>query len=403
MIWEARGGGSFAVLPKESVGKVSANFPLVAGHSAEVLEIEFNPFNDNLIVSASEDGYAKVWNIPDGGLKEEMKEPVQNLVGHKRKVGTVNHNPVSNNVLATTSTDFSVKIWDIEKGDSRLDVPGHVDIIQSVAWNFDGSHLATASKDKKVRILDPRSGSIVQEVEAHGGVKGMRVLYLGSKEYLLTVGFSKTSDRQYGVWDPRKLVNSLAAQNIDTASGMIMPFYDEDTSVLFLAGKGDGNIRYYEVVTEEPYLRYLTEFKSASPQRGMGFMPKLSLDFGQCEIARALKVTGNAIEPVSFCVPRKSDIFQDDLYPDTYAGEPALSSDQWFNGQTAKPKLVKVEPGDSFKSKPQTEFKPVVKDEPKPLSEVELRKEYERLYNRVAYLEAELLKRDARIKELESK
>lgn len=29
-----------------------------------------------------------------------------------------------------------------------------------------------------------------------------------------------------------------------------MPFFDEDTSVLFLAGKGDGNIRYYEIVNE---------------------------------------------------------------------------------------------------------------------------------------------------------
>lgn len=28
---------------------------------------------------------------------------------------------------------------------------------------------------------------------------------------------------------------------------MILPFYDEESSLLYLAGKGDGNIRYYEV------------------------------------------------------------------------------------------------------------------------------------------------------------
>ncbi|CAN0593918.1 unnamed protein product, partial [Laminaria digitata] len=29
--------------------------------------------------------------------------------------------------------------------------------------------------------------------------------------------------------------------------GVILPFYDDESSLLFLAGKGDGNIRYYEV------------------------------------------------------------------------------------------------------------------------------------------------------------
>lgn len=34
--------------------------------------------------------------------------------------------------------------------------------------------------------------------------------------------------------------------------------------------QGDGNIRYYEVITEKPYLQYLTEFRSPAPQKGLG-------------------------------------------------------------------------------------------------------------------------------------
>ena len=30
-------------------------------------------------------------------------------------------------------------------------------------------------------------------------------------------------------------------------TGVILPFYDDESSLLYLAGKGDGNIRYYEV------------------------------------------------------------------------------------------------------------------------------------------------------------
>lgn len=34
--------------------------------------------------------------------------------------------------------------------------------------------------------------------------------------------------------------------------------------------QGDGNIRYYEVTTEKPYMQYLMEFRSPAPQKGLG-------------------------------------------------------------------------------------------------------------------------------------
>jgi len=402
LIWDAGGGGSFAVLNAKAPGKISPSLPLVCGHSAEVLDIQFHPFNESLIASGSEDGYAKIWQIPEGGLTSNLTTPVQSLSGHKRKVGTVNFNPVANNVLATSSTDFSIRIWDVEKGETKLDVTGHADIIQSIDWNFNGTQLATASKDKKIRLIDPRGSGIVAEAEAHQGVKGMRVAYLGSREKLFSMGFSKTSERQYSIWDPRKLTSPLSSQNIDTASGILMPFYDNDTSVLYLAGKGDGNIRYYEIVDEDPYAYFLSEFKSATPQRGMGMVPKLGVDVSICEINKLLKLTANTIEPISFQVPRKSDIFQDDLYPPTNSFEPALTADEWFGGKTGTPKTVSLAPGFVAPSKP-TEFKPVVKADDGPKNERELRDEFEKQKKRIAFLEAEVVKKDARIKELEGK
>lgn len=35
---------------------------------------------------------------------------------------------------------------------------------------------------------------------------------------------------------------------------------------LYLAGKGDGSIRYYEIVDEAPYIHYLNQFLSGHPQ-----------------------------------------------------------------------------------------------------------------------------------------
>jgi len=283
----------------------------------------------------------------------------------------------------------------------RCDVGGHPDIIQSSGWDFFGKIYSTASKDKKIRTLDPRGGSIISEVEAHVGGKGMRLLYLGRTEKLFTMGFSKTSERQFSLWDPRNLTTAIRTESIDNAAGILMPFYDPDINLLFLAGKGDGNIRYYELVDESPYIHFLSEFKSASPQRGMGWVPKLAMDLASCEIARMLKLGPSAIEPISFTVPRKSDIFQDDLYPPTFSGEPSLTADAWAKGSDAEPKMCSLGPNFVARKPAEASFKAVEVASSKTVSPKELEAEVEKLRNRVSYLEVELTKKDARIKELE--
>jgi hypothetical protein len=398
VLWESGGGGSFIVLPWSASGKLDPKTPLVSGHKSAVLDIDFNPFNDNLIASVSEDCTGKIWGIPEGGLKETLTEPLQTLNGHKRKVGTVKFSPTANNILATTSTDYSVKIWDIEKGKDVISVDAqHTDIIQSADWNRNGSLLATTSKDKKVRVIDPRSNKVAQEAEGHQGVKGSRVIFIGDK--LFSVGFTKSSEREFTIWDTRDLSKKLINQNVDSASGLLMPFYDEDTKILFLGGKGDGNIRYYEIVDEAPYIYFLSEFKSNNPQRGLSVLPKRAVNISENEIVKMLKVGVKLVEPISFQVPRKSDMFQDDIFPDCFSGEPSLTAEEWFSGKNAEPKTRSLAPG--FVQKKQVvDFNPEKQSAPKELSEKELKDEHEKLQKRVAYLEAELIKRDARIKEL---
>lgn len=392
-LWEARGGGSFCVIPATQYGKAKPNQPLFAGHKNSVLDLDFNPFNDAIIASASEDGYAKIWQVPEGGLKETCREPLQNLLGHKRKVGSVDFHPTAENVLATTSADYTVKIWDITEGKAKLEATGHKNLIQSLSWNYDGSLFATTSKDKKTRVFDPRTGKATVEIDAHNGNKGARCLWLGQKEKLFTCGFSRMSERQMAVWDPRNPSKALKHQNIDTSSGQLIPYYDVDTSLVFLAGKGDGNIRYYEITDDKDILYFINNFQTNTPTLGISALPKYGNDIAGCEVVRLLKAHNNGIAPISFTVPRKSDLFQDDLFPDTAGQEPSLTADAWFGGENAKPKLVSL----SVDFKPKVTAKKVeVKkvEEKKELTPTELKKENERLEKRVAYLESELRKRD---------
>ena len=63
------------------------------------------------------------------------------------------------------------------------------------------------------------------------------------------------------------------------------------------------------------------------------------------QTARLLKLTANSVEPLSFTVPRKSDSFQTDLYPDTAATEAAHTGAEWLAGSTKMPKVFSLDPG----------------------------------------------------------
>ena len=73
--------------------------------------------------------------------------------------------------------------------------------------------------------------------EAHEGAKSVKLTFLGKKEKLVSVGFTRQSQRQFKVWDPRDMSKCVKKIDIDQAAGVIIPHFDDDTNVLYLAGK----------------------------------------------------------------------------------------------------------------------------------------------------------------------
>ncbi|KAG8233885.1 hypothetical protein J437_LFUL005212 [Ladona fulva] len=306
IVTEVAGGGAFLVLPIYKTGRLEFNAGRVTGHRGPVLDIKWNPFNDNIIASCSDDCTVKLWYIPEGGLTSHLNEWLVDLRGHRRRVGHLEWHPTAENILLSAGFDHLVIVWDVgcEEAVSIIDV--HPDVIYSMSFNYDGSLLATTCKDKKLRIIEPRRGIVLSEGVCHLGTKASKVTFLGNLGRLFTVGFSRHSDRQYAVWDQDHLDHPLALETIDSSSGVLFPYYDHDTKIIFLAGKGDGNIRYYEVVDRAPWVHYLNQFPSGSPQRGLGAMPKRGCEVNRCEIFRFYKLhaTKDVCEPVSMIVPR---------------------------------------------------------------------------------------------------
>ncbi|NXJ66751.1 CORO6 protein, partial [Rostratula benghalensis] len=346
IIVESGGGGAFIVLPLAKTGRVDKNHPLVTGHTAPVLDIDWCPHNDNVIASASEDTTVMVWQIPDYVPVRNITEPVVTLEGHSKRVGIISWHPTARNVLLSAGCDNLVILWNVGTGEMLLVLEDmHTDLIYNVGWNRNGSLLVTTCKDKKVRVIDPRKQQIVAEKDKpHDGARPIRAIFMADGK-IFTTGFSKMSERQLGLWDLKNFEEPIALQEMDTSNGVLLPFYDPDSSVVYLCGKGDSSIRYFEITDEAPYVHYLNTYSSKEPQRGMGFMPKRGLDVSKCEIARFFKLHERKCEPIVMTVPRKSDLFQDDLYPDTPGPEPALEADEWLSGKDAEPILISLRDG----------------------------------------------------------
>ena len=58
-------------------------------------------------------------------------------------------------------SDNKIFIWNVGTGEALVEI-ATVDLPLSASWNYDGSRIITSSKDKKLRIIDPRTGNIIK-------------------------------------------------------------------------------------------------------------------------------------------------------------------------------------------------------------------------------------------------
>lgn len=405
VIIASAGGGAFLVLRHDEVGRIDPEHGRVGGHKQDVLDVAWNPFDDNMIASSSEDTTVKIWQIPDEGLgKTILDQPLLTLEGsHQRKTHQVLWHPVANNILLSASFDPLIVIWNLESGEPAQEIDCHPDLIYSIDWNTNGSLLATTCKDKKIRVIDARKGNVIEETDGHEGAKPQRVAFCGNLGVLFTCGFSKMSARQYAVWNAKTLEN-LALEEIDQSNAVLFIHYDPDTKMIYLAGKGDSIIRYYELVSEAPYCHWLTNYSASVPQRGVCFMPKRGCDVTVNEVAKCFKIVAKGYcEPISFTVPRKSELFQEDLFPDCASDEPALTTDEWLEGKDADPKLMSLRPEGSGGAKAAKREKKGLAALGKKAPKKKQADDEEDIFAVIKKLQTQVEAQDKRIKALEEK
>jgi WD40 repeat protein len=194
------------------------------------------------------------WQLPY--QSPQAPENVSRILGnlrlrHGHEVTALSFSPDGKR-LATASRDRTVKVWDMGNGHEAVSYAGHGDEVRTVAFSPDGKQVASGGAQKDVKVWDAATGKDVLTLKGQGAYVTSLVWspdgkYIvasnagaqGMSPGVVAIYDAKTGELKRAISDFRLLVHHVAL----TAEGNILA-----------AGVGDGQIRQWEFpkVAENP-------------------------------------------------------------------------------------------------------------------------------------------------------
>uniref|UniRef100_A0A915B957 Coronin-7 n=3 Tax=Parascaris univalens TaxID=6257 RepID=A0A915B957_PARUN len=342
-------GGKLGVLPVDAHGRRQRkDMTVLCAHSEPLNDFAFFPFDPNVLATCCRDEKLKLWRInnPLECASIGNAHAVLDL-GIDLYLECLAPHRTASNILATVY-DSRIGIVDVVQQAIALEVRVAVDeYINSIGWSYDGRLLAAlGDKGRHGAILDPRSGKpIVDSLSVHSGLgRECRVIFAGT-EKIVTSGFTNQRTQEIRVFDMRNWQNAECVQEYSPSTGVLIPLYDDDTKLLFLAGKGTNKLIITEIQSRSPIISPVFEYVMHDQFVGASLGSKLRLDVMSGEVVRFYQLAKNCINPVPCIVPRRSyRDFHADLFPETVGPFAGCDAAEWLNGSDLQPMRVSLDP-----------------------------------------------------------
>jgi WD40 repeat protein len=158
-------------------------------HDATCWLATFSP-DDRLLVSASSDGTARLWNAATG-------KPALAPFRHEGPVFCASFSPNGRAIVTSTEAGV-VRVWSTTDGQLLSEPMRHPSRVWFAKWSPDGQFLATTCTDGSARIWDAFTGHLVAEPFAHQKDNEVRrAEFSPDGRRLLTASF----DGKVKIWD----------------------------------------------------------------------------------------------------------------------------------------------------------------------------------------------------------
>ena len=284
MIWE--NNKKIIVMDSSKPKKIPYQIPyLIIPNNA--LDLEFSPFNDNILASSSHSSVL-LWKIPEKGVTENIMKEEGTYAKHNNKVLFINFNPVNSDKICSSTYTGEIHVWN----QSKLEKENEIKLGNptNVLWNPNGSLIGATTQDKNMNVFDPRNKGICYRNTITKNYGSINFVWADNDNFLTTDSNGKHTSLK--LWDIRKKDSEVHNIAIDYCSNNTL-LTNLESKLLYIVEKDKNCIHVYDY--NENILKKATTFISQDKALCTVLFNKKSIELEWNEVDRLARYSMNKL------------------------------------------------------------------------------------------------------------